>query len=97
MIPVQVLRRRQQLLIDQDIEGFAELFAADGVIEIPFAGPELPPRLEGRTVIAEFSRRTATGKSFTTPSIQVFRIRDGQILLFRDYTGPPAESGHPAA
>ena len=131
MTPVQVLQRRQQLLIDQDIEGFAELFAADGVIEIPFAGPELPPRLEGRTVIAEFSRRTgagmhiddfetvtvhetadpevviaetvtratvtATGESFTTPSIQVFRIRDGQILLFRDYTGPPIEAGHPAA
>lgn len=51
-------------------------------------------------VIAETVTRAtvnATGKSFTTPSIQVFRIRDGQILLFRDYTGPPAESGHPAA
>jgi uncharacterized protein len=127
MTPAQVLQRRQQLLIDQDIEGFAGLFAADGVIEIPFAGPALPRRLEGRTVIAEFSRQTAarmhiddlehvavhetadpevviaetvtratvtaTGESFATPSIQVFRIRGGQILMFRDYTGPAAKGG----
>jgi hypothetical protein len=30
----------------------------------------------------------ASGKSFVAPSIQVFRIRDGKILLFRAYTGP---------
>ena len=44
-------------------------------------------------VIAETVTRatvTATGKSFAAASIQVFRIRDGKILLFRDYTGPAA-------
>ena len=29
-----------------------------------------------------------TGGTFTGTSIQVFRIRDGKILLFRDYTDP---------
>jgi len=127
--PVEVLQRRQELLIGQDLEGFAGLFAPDGVIEIPSAGPGLPGRLEGRAAIAEFSRRTATGmridgfetvavyetadpevviaetvlratvaatgESLVAPSIQVVRIRDGQILLFRDYAGRPSLAGPP--
>ena len=126
MTPAEVLARRQRLLIDQDTEGFAGLFAPDGVIEMPFGGPDLPRRLEGQGAIAEFSRHTAaglridgfetvavhethdpevviaetvtratlaaTGQSFAAPSIQVFRIRDGKILLFRDYTGPAANA-----
>ena len=31
---------------------------------------------------------TSTGRTFTGRSIQVFRIRDGQIVLFRDYFNP---------
>ena len=33
---------------------------------------------------------TTTGHAFTARSIQVFRIRDGKILLFRDYADPNA-------
>jgi len=33
---------------------------------------------------------TTTGHAFTARSIQVFRIRDGKILLFRDYANPSA-------
>ncbi|HEX4253474.1 MAG TPA: nuclear transport factor 2 family protein [Streptosporangiaceae bacterium] len=50
-------------------------------------------------VIAETVTRatlTATGESFTTPSIQVFRIRDGRIVLFRTYVAPPAELTRPS-
>ena len=32
----------------------------------------------------------ACGHAFTARSIQVFRIRDGKILLFRDYANPNA-------
>jgi ketosteroid isomerase-like protein len=49
-------------------------------------------------VIAETVTRatlTATGESFTTPSIQVFRVRDGRIVLFRTYVAPPAELTRP--
>jgi ketosteroid isomerase-like protein len=124
MTPAQVLERRRQMVIDQDIEGFIALFAPDGVMEMPFAGSALADRVEGQAAIAEFSRRAAgglrfddfenvavhetgdpevviaetvtratdvaSGKSFVAPSIQLFRIRDGQILLFRAYTGPAA-------
>lgn len=31
---------------------------------------------------------TTTGRSFTATSIQIFRIRDGRIVLFRDYADP---------
>lgn len=120
--PLEVLERRRELLITRDMEAFADLFAADGVIELPFGGPGLPGRLEGREEIRAFStkagrpdleirdlrvrdvhrtadpevvimelttvgRVVATGEPFEVPCIQVFRIRDGRIVLFRDYVG----------
>ena len=51
-------------------------------------------------VIAETVTRAtvvATGQSFTTSSIQVFRVRDGRIVLFRTYVAPPAELTRPGA
>jgi uncharacterized protein len=121
--PAQVLEQRRELLLNQDIEGFVGLFASDGVIELPFAGPDMPSRLDGQQAIRDFSSRTAasplriddleavaiyhtddpevvivelmtkgtltsTGRMFAATSIQVFRIRDGKILLFRDYFSP---------
>jgi uncharacterized protein len=120
LTPAQVLEQRRELLLKQDVDGFVELFAPDGVIELPFAGPGMPSRLEGQRAIRDFSHRTAasplriddlestavyqtddpevviteiiahgtvtsTGRTFTGTSIQVFRIRDGKVVLFRDY------------
>ena len=31
---------------------------------------------------------TTTGRSFVTTSIQIYRIRDGRISLFRDFANP---------
>jgi ketosteroid isomerase-like protein len=39
-------------------EGFAELMAADGVVEWPFRGPGAPARLEGRDAIREYVARS---------------------------------------
>jgi hypothetical protein len=119
--PADVLAQRRRLILSGDVDGFAELFAPDGVIEAPFTGPPgATMRLEGREAIREYSRRvmasplrlddfevtevyqtqdpevvivemrtngtlTATGRSFVATSIQVLRIRDGQIVLFRDF------------
>jgi ketosteroid isomerase-like protein len=118
--PAQVLEQRRELLLKQDMDGFVELFAPDGVIELPFAGPGMPSRLAGQQAIRDFSHRmaasplriddleatavyhtddpevviielasrgtvTSTGSTFVGTSIQVFRIRDGKIVLFRDY------------
>jgi uncharacterized protein (TIGR02246 family) len=122
--PADVLARRRHLILNGDADGFADLFAPDGVIEVPFAGPPgMPVRLEGREAIREYSRRvmasplrledfevaelyqaqdpevvivemrtkgtvTTTGRSFAATSIQVLRIREGQIVLFRDFPDP---------
>jgi uncharacterized protein len=122
--PADILARRRHLLLNGDADGFADLFAPDGVIEMPFAGPQgTPARLAGREAIREYSRRvmasplrlesfemvelhqtqdpevvivemrtegtvTTTGRSFTTVSIQVLRIREGHIVLFRNFADP---------
>jgi uncharacterized protein (TIGR02246 family) len=115
-----VLAQRRRLILNGDIDGYADLFAPDGVIEAPFAPPGTPSRLEGREAIREYSRRvmasplrledyevvelyqtqdpevvivemrakatlTTTGRSFVATSIQILRIREGQIVLFRDF------------
>lgn len=121
--PRDVIARRRSLILDHDMDGFVGLFAADGVIELPFAPPGMPKRIEGREAIRGFSAGTGTslmriedmwatqiyettdpevviveletkavvtttGAPFQGTSVQVFRIRDGQILLFRDYWNP---------
>ena len=56
--PAEVLARRRHLILNGDIDGFADLFTPDGVIESFFAGPPgTPVRLEGREAIREYSRR----------------------------------------
>lgn len=119
---LDVLELRRRFLLDRDLESFANLFAEDGVIELPFAVGSLPDRLEGRDAIREFSRTTGdrpveitdlrivqlhettdpevvivelvsearhtiTGATFEAVCIQVFRIHEGEIKLFRDYIG----------
>jgi uncharacterized protein len=119
--PADVLAQRRHLILNGDIDGFADLFAPNAVIEAPFTGPPgTPMRLEGREAIREYSRHvmasplrledfevaelyqtqdpevvivemrtkgtlTATGRPFVATSIQVLRIREGQIVLFRDF------------
>jgi len=121
--PADVLSQRRRLILSGDADGFADLFAPDAVIEVPFAPPGVPSRLEGREAIREYSRHvtatplrledfevaehyqtqdpevvivemrtngtvTTTGRPFAATSIQVLRIRDGQIVLFRDFADP---------
>lgn len=44
------------LLLKHDMNGFAGLWAEDGVLEFPFAGPGYPNRVEGREAIREYLR-----------------------------------------
>lgn len=50
--PREVVERLHRLVLDQDIEGQADLYAPDGVLEWPFAPEGVPRRLEGREQIA---------------------------------------------
>jgi uncharacterized protein len=52
---------------------------------------ELYQARDPEVVIAEMRAKatvTTTGRSITATSIQVLRIRDGQIALFRDFADP---------
>jgi uncharacterized protein len=52
---------------------------------------ELYQTQDPEVVIAEMRAKatvTTTGRSFTATSVQILRIRDGQIVLFRDYANP---------
>jgi uncharacterized protein len=45
-----------RLLLAKDMAGFAGLWAADGVLEFPFASAGYPQRLEGRDAVREYLR-----------------------------------------
>jgi ketosteroid isomerase-like protein len=45
-----------ELLLAKDMTGFAGLWAADGVIEFPFAADGYPPRVTGRAAIQDYMR-----------------------------------------
>ena len=56
-----------------------------------FEVAELYQTQDPEVVIAEIRARatvTTTGRSFAATSIQILRIRDGQIVLWRDYADP---------
>ena len=68
---------------------------ADGLRFDDFENVAVHETGDPEVVIAETVTRAthlASGKSFVAPSIQLFRIRDGKILLFRAYTGPAAQA-----
>jgi uncharacterized protein (TIGR02246 family) len=52
---------------------------------------ELYQTQDPEVVIAEMRAKatvTTTGRSFTATSVQILRIRDGHIVMFRDYANP---------
>ncbi|ROO87030.1 hypothetical protein EDD29_4618 [Actinocorallia herbida] len=124
LTPKEVFLLKQERISRLDADGQADLFAEDGVLEVPFSADGMPRRFEGRetirliisaalehatrgtrrlldhleetvyetddpeVVVAEFISRTediGTGERFQAPYIQVLRVRDGRIVLFRDY------------
>jgi len=70
--PADVLARRRHLTLNGDADGLADLFAPDAVI--------VEMRAKGTV--------TTTGRSFTATSVQILRIREGHIVLFRDFADP---------
>ncbi len=121
--PAEVLAERRRLILSEDADGYADLFAPDAVWETPFAPPGVPSRQEGREAIREHTRRvmasplrveeyevahrydtvdpevvivemrtkatlTTTGQSFEATAIQILHIRDGKIVLVRDFANP---------
>jgi uncharacterized protein len=79
-----VLARRRHVILNGDIDGFADLFAPDGVIESYFAGPPgKPVRLEGREAIREYSRRvTASPLRLEDFDVaELYQTQDPEVVI----------------
>jgi ketosteroid isomerase-like protein len=81
--PAEVLELRRQHLIARDFGSFADLFAEDGVIELPFAVGGLPARLEGREAIREFSLRTSDRPVdiLDLHTVQLHQTADPEVVI----------------
>jgi ketosteroid isomerase-like protein len=73
MKPVEVITHAHELVRAYDI-AFVECFAADGVLELPFAPPGVPRRLEGRVAI----------RRVLEPAYRAARTAGRRILAYRD-------------
>lgn len=56
MSAMDVVDRALELLLAQDMAGFANLWARDGFIEFPFAAQGYPQRVAGREAVADYLR-----------------------------------------
>ncbi|MFI9560933.1 nuclear transport factor 2 family protein [Nonomuraea endophytica] len=54
MTPRELLSKGMDLLLAKDMAGFADLWAADGTMEFPFAPPGWPARLDGRAEVRDY-------------------------------------------
>ncbi|GAA2819699.1 hypothetical protein GCM10019017_77310 [Streptomyces showdoensis] len=54
--PEELFRHGLRLLLAEDIAGWVDLWADDGVMEFPFAPPGRPGRLEGRAAVGDYMR-----------------------------------------
>lgn len=126
--PREVAERVAESVGDVLIEGnpniFPDMFAANGVLEYPFAPSGVPNRVAGReqikahfagalpsagrvetkevdavvhettdpeVVVTEIEHRgtiLATNEAYSVRAIGVIRVRDGEIVHYRDYMNP---------
>lgn len=110
------------LLEAKNIEAWIELWADDGVQEMPYSPPSFPTRIEGKSAIHRhyrglpdaYNRMTfpnlkiypmldpnwllaeyrgeisiaATGRAYNNHYCALFHLRDGRIMLFKEYFNP---------
>ncbi|UFR00063.1 nuclear transport factor 2 family protein [Streptomyces sp. Go40/10] len=95
--PADLYRRSLQLLLDKDIPGWIGLWAADGVMEFPFAPPGWPQRLEGRDAIAGYMRDYPDHIDLHGfPDVRVHQTTDPEtIVVEMRGVGRVVESGAP--
>ncbi|WP_049576227.1 nuclear transport factor 2 family protein [Nonomuraea sp. SBT364] len=86
--PRALLDRAQQLFLRKDLDGFADLFAADGTHELPFAPPGVPRLLRGREEIRRYlTSITATPMELTGfHDLAVHETRDPEVVI-AEYEG----------
>jgi hypothetical protein len=81
--PRTLFDRAQQHFLAKDLSSFADLFADDGVHELPFAPPGVPAHLQGRERIrAYLTAITSTPIEFHEfRDLTIHEVQDGQTLI----------------
>jgi uncharacterized protein len=94
----EVFEQAKRLSLAKDLNGFADLFAPDGVHELPFAPPGIPRRLEGRETLRDyFAAITGTPLKHTRfENMTVYETADpGVIIAEYDAHGTVTSTGQP--
>lgn len=93
-----VLEAALQLFLEKDLEGFADLFAEDGIHELPFAPPGIPVTLQGREQIrAYLTGITSTPIAFHEFTDLTIHQTDDPDVVIAEYcaVGEIISSGKP--
>jgi uncharacterized protein len=94
----EVFERAKQLALAKDLDGFADLFAPDGVHEAPFAPPGVPRRLQGRETLREYftAIRQTPLKHSEFRDMTVYETTDPEVIIAEyDAHGTVTSTGRP--
>ncbi|MCO1580045.1 nuclear transport factor 2 family protein [Crossiella sp. SN42] len=95
--PRQVFEHALELLLAKDMDGFAGLWAEQGVLEFPFAAPGAPTRLAGRAAVHEYVRDYPSILDIRSfPAVRVHETADPEVLVAEfEAEGVVVRSGRP--
>jgi ketosteroid isomerase-like protein len=84
--PREVFERVLRAILDVQMDVYADLFATDGTLELPFAPPGIPRRIEGREAIRAFIRAGAERLRGAPPqwqfrSVVVHETIDPEVIV----------------
>jgi len=90
----------QHLILEGQMDQYADLFAADGTFELPFAPPGIPRRIEGQESIRAFFRaaaaRVQAPLQWEFRSVVVHQTADPEVIVTEfDVHGRDAGTGEP--
>lgn len=87
------------LLLDKDLNALADLYAVDGVHELPFAPPSAPRRIEGREQIRDYFTETLSDVPLDFKELRPVAVHDTTdpevIIAEYDAHGKVTTTGRP--
>lgn len=96
MTPSEVFDTAMDRLLAKDMSGFADLWAADGTMEFPFAPPSRPAGLKGREAVREYLRGYTEVYDVTSIEKTVHETVDPEVIIVELLaTGLQVRTGDP--
>ncbi|MEU8346252.1 hypothetical protein SAMN05443665_104069 [Actinomadura meyerae] len=86
--PRAVVERVLQCMVDIDMAGFGELWAEDGVLDVPFSSEGQPRRLEGKKAISDYlieGQRLTPLKLESIEEVDIYETSDPEVIVAEFY------------